>query len=60
MTPRLGAIGSEVERRIDAVECWFGRCRLGPAALGFLLGAGVVLAGLASFVVILVVLVSTS
>lgn len=55
--PTLDDIGANIERRLDSVELRFARNPLGSIALGALLALGVIAGGIATFVLVLVVLV---
>ena len=53
----LDDIGASLERQLDRVELRFARNPLGSIALGALLALGVISGGIASFVLVLTVLV---
>jgi hypothetical protein len=53
----LDDIGATIERQLDNVEWRFGQHPLGSLALGALLGIGAIAGGLATFIIVLVVLV---
>jgi hypothetical protein len=55
--PTIDDIGATLERQLDSVELRFAKNPLGSLALGALLALGVIAGGIATFILVLTVLV---